>query len=270
MSKIDIPKGLKSFSKEFEKLTYRNDTTDVFCDFIDLMVAGFKWAGDKELGDRLKKKYKDDYQQLCICVGEMLKVYEAELSDGGWYDGLGSFYEVITSSHKSSRLGQFFTPSPICDIMASINASGYELKTIEGKTVGKIVGDPCCGSGRMLLAFNKIAPNNYHYATDIDQICVKMTAINMCIHAITGQVVCADALWYGDSWRFGYQINRTLKFGLPSIENITQNECFQSGVEANRIEKKKAEIETERENIFKNEISIDSVKSVNAVQLSLF
>lgn len=269
---MDVPKELKAFQKEFGRLNYKYDTADVFCDFVDLMLTTFKYNGDKELGDRLKKKYNQDYEQLCICVREMFLTYNKELGKKEWFDGLGLFYEEITSKYKSSRLGQFFTPQPVCDLMASITS--YNTATIDKKTVGMVVGDPCCGSGRMLLAFNAIKPHNHHYATDMDTICVKMTAINMCLHAIEGQVVCADALMYGDSWRFGYEINATLKFGLPSIENITQDKCFQSNVTVKISEDIRAEKEAEKasklEKIFENTIQITTAKPSESIQLTLF
>lgn len=271
---VDVPKALRQFNSEFNKLNYRYDTADVFCDLIDLMIAMFKFEGDKELGDRLKAKYQKDYEQLCICVREMFIAYDQGLEESDWYDGLGEYYEVITSSYKSSRLGQFFTPKPICDLMASINFTDTQVDTIDEKVVGKVVGDPACGSGRMLLAFNNLAPGNFHYATDIDSICVKMTAINMCIHGICGQVVCADALWYRDSWRFGYQINETLKLGLPSIRNIEQSACFQSRVSDVSFEEtkvKKVE-EQAREEEVKREEKIQKVvdKALQKGQYSLF
>lgn len=271
---VDVPKALRQFNAEFNKLNYRYDTADVFCDLIDLMIAMFKFEGDKELGDRLKLKYKKDYEQLCICVREMMLAYNIGLKESNWYDGLGEYYEVITSNYKSSRLGQFFTPKPICDLMASITVSDTALEDIEGKVVGKVVGDPACGSGRMLLALNSIAPGNFHYATDIDSVCVKMTAINMCIHCISGQVVCANGLWYGDSWRFGYQINETLHIGLPSIRNIEQNECFQSKVSDFSFEERKAKFAEEqvRDEEIKREEKIQKLvdKALEKGQYSLF
>ena len=256
---VDVPTPLRAFNTEFNKLSYKYDTADVFSDLIDLMIAFFKYEGDKELGYKLKKEYKNDYEQLCICVREIVKAYQIGIGKGddneyNWYDGIGEFYEVITSSYKSSRLGQFFTPAPICELMAAITVSNCQNVKIN---------DPCCGSGRMLLATGRFARNSHFFATDIDQICTKMTAINMCIHGLVGQVVCADALWYGDSWRFGYQINDTLKYGLPSIRSINQDECFQS-----KIIQKETKITEVVPPEF--EVKIPVIKKPAITQLTLF
>lgn len=278
---VDIPKPLRDFNKQFNLLNYKYDTADVFSDMLDLMVTLFIWEGDKELGDRLKKKYKDDYQQLCVLVQEMLHAYKNGIGgnddhpdDWNWYDGIGEYYEVITSSYKSSRLGQFFTPKPICDMMALITHSDLKIENFEDKTITKL-SDPCCGSGRMVLAYNKVSPNNYHYATDIDTICTKMTAVNMAIHGIRGQVVCADALQYGQSWRFGYEINRDLyKNGFPSIHIITQDECFQSKVSTKSfgeiIEKTLQGPEEKIEKEINRKFEIKEHKVAEKGQLSLF
>lgn len=271
---VDVPKALRQFNSEFNKLNYRYDTADVFCDFIDLMVAMFKFEGDKQLGDRLKEKYKKDYEQLSICVREMILAYNIGLNESNWYDGLGEYYEVITSNYKSSRLGQFFTPKTICDFMASINYNDAQIEKVDEKYVGKIVGDPACGSGRMLLAFNSIAPGNYHYATDIDSICVKMTAINMCLHGIRGQVVCADALYYGDSWRFGFQVNESIYTGVPSLRELQRNECLQSKISDKSFEESKAKREEEdlkeQEILREQKIKKSIQKSFEKGQYSLF
>jgi type I restriction enzyme M protein len=273
MAKYDPPRELREFHKEFMKLTGKYDTADVFCDFIDLMLTFFRYDGDKELGDRLKKKYKGDYEQLCICFQEMIHAYNKGLgskNEFDWYDGVGSYYEVITSSYKSSRLGQFFTPPEVCDFMSAITIADCEADGMN--VLAKAVSEPCCGSGRLVLATNKAAPGNYHYATDIDSVCVKMTAINMCLHAIRGQVVCADALQYGKTWRFGYEINRDLsKQGFPSLHDITQEQCFQSHVHENRIKDYWARVEKEQPKPeHKSPTQEAPMKVVETKQLSLF
>ncbi len=51
--------------------------------------------------------------------------------------------------------GQFLTPEPICQMMAKMNLP-TEKTELEGR---RTVDDPCCGSGRMLLAAAQIQPN---------------------------------------------------------------------------------------------------------------
>jgi type I restriction enzyme M protein len=251
---MDEYKCLKTFEKQFMSFCHGYNHADVFCDIVDLSIAFFQFYGDKEVGDYLKKKYGKDYEKLCFVFNEMVFAYKEGINRGNWYDGFGLFYENISSSYKSSRLGQYFTPKPICDLMAEISI---------GKKKNARVLDNACGSGRMLLAANNIILGNTYFANDIDPICSKMTAINMCIHGLRGQAVCANGLWYGDSWRFGFAVNENLKFGFPSIRKITQGECFQSlSLESMRKEPEKEAVEI----IIKK----PTKKELRELQMSLF
>lgn len=121
-------------------------------------------------------------------------------------DLLGEFFQQEITH---GRNGQFFTPSHVSSMMAKI-VRGEEDRTLR-------VFDPACGSGRMLMAFAResIIPH-YYYGIDIDLICVKMTAINLFLNGLRGEVICVDALAV-DDFRFGYRIS-FLPFGIFKIE----------------------------------------------------
>jgi len=78
---------------------------------------------------------------------------------------------------------QFLTPEPIADLMAQMNGP-------EGKTVS----DPCCGSGRMLLASAKVNRNREFIGQDIDLRCVRITAINLALRNLYGYVLWGNSL----------------------------------------------------------------------------
>ncbi|HLP21029.1 MAG TPA: N-6 DNA methylase, partial [Chitinophagales bacterium] len=77
--------------------------------------------------------------------------------------------------------------------------------------------DPSCGSGRMLLASSRIAgPDQYYFGIDLDQTCVKMTALNLFLSGIFhGEVMCANALVPGE-FTVSYKTS-FLPFGLFRI-----------------------------------------------------
>lgn len=106
-------------------------------------------------------------------------------TDGTRSDILGDLFQgAITYGER----GQFLTPEPICKMMASMQLP--EVKTdLDGR---RSVNDPCCGSGRMLLAAAEIQPN-WHFV-DIDARCVKMTAINFALRNHYGHVVHGNTL----------------------------------------------------------------------------
>ena len=51
---------------------------------------------------------------------------------------------------------------------------------------GKTVHDPCCGSGRLLLAAAKADRSRKFYGWDIDLQCVRMTALNLAFQNLYG------------------------------------------------------------------------------------
>lgn len=250
----DVPTELREFNKVFNELgAYRWDCGDVFDDFLDFMIACLSPTGDKELAEMLKKKYGKEYGVFSRMMGAMMEAYRSGTYRNNWFDGLGLYYECIASGSKASRLGQFFTPPTLCDMMA-IMSSGTDADDYEEPTEWKTVNDPCSGSGRLLLAFNAQSPKNYFYGGDIDRICAKMTAVNMCLHAMHGQAICGNSLWLDEDWYFGFQINRLLKYGIPSIEKISKEQCFQAKAFVHHLEIIKAENAVRKEEMAKEEL----------------
>ncbi|MCP1384449.1 N-6 DNA methylase [Runella salmonicolor] len=236
----DVPSCLRDFNAVFEKLSYRHGWGDVYVDFIDYSVACFLNTGDVKVSDYLKKKYGKDYEYFKQLFAEWIKAQHKQLNQGKqWYDTLGIFYEVIASSSKASHLGQFFTPPDVVDMLTMITSG----KAKEGGR--QRIADPCSGSGRMLVSFHAHFPGNYCFAADVDNICTKMTALNMMLHGCEGQAVCMNSL-DPDDWRFGYAVNPWIREfgGLPHLARIEKEQCFQwQGFQADKanFEKKTAE-----------------------------
>ncbi|CAN1552692.1 DNA methylase, adenine-specific [Spirosomataceae bacterium] len=212
--KQDVPSELRGFAGLFDEMTYKHgDMGRVFSDFVDFWVGGMMVAGDKPLANRLEAHYGAEYGYFNKMVAEILMAYCSKIrEEGDWYDGLGIFYETIASRYKSSYLGQFFTPAPVCDLMVEITSPA-------GK---QTVNDSCCGSGRMLLAAKVVNPAGRFYGADVDPVCAKMTAINMGMHACEGEVSCINSITM--EWRFGYHVNPYFGFKgilpVPHLEPI--------------------------------------------------
>ena len=125
-------------------------------------------------------------------------------------DILGDIYQgAISYGHN----GQFFTPEPVCEAMARMSmeqASGRAARII----------DPCCGSGRLLLAAADVNPHAEFYGQDIDLRCVRMTAINLALRNLYGQVILGNSL--SDERRLVYQTGFN---GKGFIAQTTPAEC---------------------------------------------
>lgn len=227
----DVPHELRAFNKLFSHLEHGWNYDRFFADFVDFLTESFMPEREGTY-EQLKKRYKtlDGFVQL---TREWVMTQDREVvSDGpsGWYDALGEYYQVLTSRGKSQWLGQFFTPKEVCTMMAMIGGA-----TADQRGKGLTVLDPACGSGRMLVAWHAIAPGNFQFGADLDPICAKMTAVNLCVHGCVGEAVCMDTLKL--EWRFGYRINRRLTLtGIPTIEPLKMEE---SRIMAQWLEEKK-------------------------------
>jgi len=219
----DFPHSLRHFVKVLNSFKGYWYDYDIFRDFVDYTTACLLWEGDKELAKRLKDHYKDDYSKFAELFKALVNTMHDNLGeDLDWFDALGTLYEEIASNSKASFLGQFFTPSTVCDFMAQIT---QPLDECGEKRTGLTVNDPASGSGRTLLAFNKVAPGNYLVGQDVDVICTKMTAINLALHGCKGQSLNGDSL-RPDHFIFGYEINSMINLtqGIPHIIPITKEQ----------------------------------------------
>lgn len=216
---IDIPHNMREFNKIFEQIAYRHDYSTVFNDFLDFSLKGFSpWDDFEELNKYGQSRYSEKesllFGQLII---EFIQIMNREIvGPTDWFDALGTFYEILASKGKRDSLGQFFTPSCISDFMAQI--------LIGDDTTGKLINEPCSGSGRFVISFHAKKPGNYFFAEDIDKTCCKMTAINMCLHGVVGVVINHNSL-FPDDFRSAWVVNEVLNCkGLPSIRSISFEE----------------------------------------------
>lgn len=211
----DVPHELRDFNNVFEMISRRWDYSRVFDDFLTITLNFFR-----PLPQKLERPNyeRDDLDRF----NELLRLFFVAMQGGiekhGWYDALGIYYQVLSSRSKKSCMGQFFTPVALCDMTARMNIT-------KGDT-GKIVNDPACGSGRMLLASHVYNLGNFHFGEDLDPVCCKMTAINFVIHGVQGEVVNMNSL-SRESYRFGFCINRWLQLtGVPLIEDMPASQSF--------------------------------------------
>jgi len=204
---------LASLLKEFE---YRYPLRTAFDDFLTLTLCAFSHnpltglSHDEELYLQTMEKYKEDslrhhFPKLLACL--TIEMEERNESDMGT-DVLGEFYEQHLYRKGAS---QYFTPWHICSLMAKASTDTIDIHATREPL--RIL-DPCCGSGRMLLASAKEnGPEHEYYGIDIDHTCVKMTAINLFLNGMFhSEVMCGDAL-SPDDYRGSYKIS-FLPFGV--------------------------------------------------------
>lgn len=169
---------------------------------------------------------EDSYNNIIKVYGEdgknsfaqiLAKLY-LEYSKGEVIDVLGEIYEEMGFHNKNK--GQFFTPLPICSMMAKVITDKDENKNlIENK--GYIsVSDPACGSGRMLYASYENLLNSgidkenlLLIGDDVDLMCCCMTYIQLSLMGASAIVNHKNTLSnevYDTFYTFNYVNNKKL------------------------------------------------------------
>jgi len=249
MSKDFKPSELKGFLNVFERVAIRHQYSQVLEDFLTMAINWFGNGLFVDERDQAMSKYSKEEKKLFNQMfTEMVKALEyIHVKDGqtdntgcagdGWYDFFGGVYEWITGTGKKSGLGQFFTPSTLVDVMVALVDIPEDGKDL-------LISDPCCGSGRMIIASHAKNPKNFHFATDIDLICCKMTVVNMFVHGCQGEVVWMDAL-SSDDWRKGWLIKREVFTGFPCIFPLEKEQSYLGKMGSQSVEKEQV-----NENLF--------------------
>ena len=202
-----------TLSKTLESMGRKHDLSKVFNDLLTMSICSFhktniqsefqrKDEDNEALYMQTIKPYQgDDLQSFSKALG----VLQLNALDDPYSDILGEFF---MNNITRGANGQYFTPMPICEMMAQMQ---FENTSEDGKRVL----DPACGSGRMLLAYAKLNHRNYFFGADNTNTCAKMATINFFLNGLKGEVAWMNSLsmeWYG-----GWQIN-TNGIGIIPIE----------------------------------------------------
>ncbi len=103
--------------------------------------------------------------------------------NGNTIDAFGDAYEYLMAMYASSAGksgGEYFTPQEVSELLARI--------TVAGKTEVASVYDPACGSGSLLLKFDKILGRDKvrqgYFGQEINLTTYNLCRINMFLHDI--------------------------------------------------------------------------------------
>lgn len=102
--------------------------------------------------------------------------------NGNTIDAFGDAYEYLMTMYASSAGksgGEFFTPQEVSELLARI--------TVVGKTEVNKVYDPACGSGSLLLKFDKVLPGGVRqgfFGQEINLTTYNLCRINMFLHDV--------------------------------------------------------------------------------------
>jgi hypothetical protein len=182
-------KTMKSFKIAIGQVTQRYGKRQVFSDFLQMVVCTLSLGAKEDRYLEVISRY--DPKEINLFPEAMASLICEMDNDGmGLLDVLGTYFELeISLGHN----GQFFTPQPICELIACMNPISF----------GQTVADPACGSGRMLLSAAKVNRNALFFGADVDADCARMTAINLCLNGLFGEVAWMDTLRneYFSGWK---------------------------------------------------------------------
>jgi type I restriction-modification system DNA methylase subunit len=196
----EIQIGKKTW-KELEQLR-NHGYSNFFIDWLDLILNSLLALTENhsalcstlKLEELNKGKYNERYMQIVKKYGEgkigeraidhmanafRFLIQETEESQK---DVIGEIFQAQITYGEN---GQFFTPEHITDFMAKIAIEDDKKE---------VLNDPCCGSGRFLLSASKENKDMYLIGQDIDERCCKMTAINLFIRDLNGEVRLGNSL----------------------------------------------------------------------------
>jgi hypothetical protein len=193
------PKGITKLMGEF----HRHHKWQVFGDFVEMAAISLSNAvdlGQREMREarytEIVKLYSpDEVRTFPQMMASLVMELEAELTDV-----LGKVFHDLELHNKWT--GQFFTPFPVCQMMAQMTAGdSLPHEIIKEKGFLRAM-EPACGSGAMVIALaNALRDERINYqqhlhvtAIDIDAKCVHMAYLQFSLLHIPAVVIHGNAL----------------------------------------------------------------------------
>ncbi|MFB9952547.1 N-6 DNA methylase [Rhizobium puerariae] len=195
---------LKSIVKLFESCRYKHDLYTVFGDWCECAAISMSNAVDLTHFEKREARYLEiarkydartmgDFSKI---MGEVVMALEEKP-----HDILGATFHAL-ELHNKAR-GQFFTPYPLCQLMARLVAgSADDMQKAIAERGFMIAQEPAVGSGAMIIALaGAILEAGFNYqqllhvtAVDIDPRAVHMAYIQFSLLHIPATVIVGDSL----------------------------------------------------------------------------
>lgn len=170
---------MDKFANYIDSLSAQHGRSKVFNDFLTIAVCCLSMGKQEGLYFKTIEAYTREelttFQEAFAAL-----VIEMDNNGAGLKDILGEYFE---EHFHNEKLGQFFTPPSLCNLMADIIP-----------ITGDKVYDPCCGSGRIFLAAAEKNRTVTFYGGDISETCCKMTLINLCLNGLKCRISWMNSL----------------------------------------------------------------------------
>jgi len=192
---------LTTLEQAIRQLSYSQHLFTTFRHFVELSAIAFSNAADpintatrEEQYLAIVKQYTpEEFQKFPELLGMLTLCLEQESTDV-----LGVLYHRLELHNEQS--GQFFTPYPVCQLMAKMLVHNAKRLVEEQEFIR--AHEPCVGSGAMVIALAQALKEegiNYQQclhvtAVDIDLLAVHMAYIHCTLLHIPAIIVHGDTL----------------------------------------------------------------------------
>ena len=191
---------LKEFNQVLNNLDHSRNTITKFSDFLTMSAYSIAqpFYKSKVLEEKHLNVAKTYNEKQLRCFAKLLAITIDALDDE-FQDFLGQVFS--TNDMGSSYKGQFFTPYHVSKMMAEIQF--FDANEFKDKDI-ITVSEPCSGAGGMIIAFaESLKERNINYqkriyveAIDIDDLCYKMSYIQLSLLGIPAKVIKGNTLSY--------------------------------------------------------------------------
>jgi N-6 DNA Methylase len=198
MSKTTNDRGPpKSIAKLIGEVSGRHHQWTVFSDFVEMAAISLSNAVDLRQRDEREARYmevvkryeRDELEKFPQMMAALIDDLDTEPSDV-----LGRVFHELELHNKWT--GQFFTPFPVCEMMAKMTLAD-DHRAMIGERGFIRASEPACGSGAMVIALAKtmLAEKiNYQQhlhvtAVDVDLKCVHMAYLQFSLLHIPAVIV---------------------------------------------------------------------------------
>lgn len=196
---------MKPFAKMLEKISQSSyiEPYRVLSAFARLTACSVHGFREEEYLEEAKHWDADQMKAMAQAFGQL----QIDMEEEPYTDLLGPLSMEHSAKSTNDRLGKFYTPVSICDMMAMMTLGQVELPP-DGDRIRLM--EPCAGGGQMMLScYKELRRQEIPFrktacvCIDIDRLACDICFLNLTLWAIPVTVVHGNALtletW--GSWR---------------------------------------------------------------------
>lgn len=229
--------------------SHRHNLWDVFADFCEMGALAMSNSVDLAQRHEREKRYMNLIKKYEPSEVHRFPRMLAELTMAMEYgpdDVLGRVFGELELGNSSR--GQFFTPYPVCQMMAShLIGNGEDLHEKLEERGFITVSEPACGAGAMPIAFAEALTkkgvnfqHNLHIiAQDLDSRAVHMTYLQLSILHVPAIIILGNTLtmeeremWYTPAHILGGWNYKLAKISQPTIQQLQELVTPDVGIKA--------------------------------------